>query len=125
MEHFATLHKLPPDISFPDRLRDRVYYLPVERRLAYRGFMTKCTYDELIALSNDLEYRSALEHLFVRSSEEPIACSLRRPGVLFVSLCILGSVILAITIAWIAVRTFSNRTKKAADVQLTKSLQAK
>jgi hypothetical protein len=70
MEYSAKLARLPAELKFPERLRDRVGFDAAAERLTYRGFMTKCTYDELCALTDDVEYHRALEQLFVRTSEE-------------------------------------------------------
>jgi hypothetical protein len=70
MEYSVKLHKLPDGVSFPARLKDRISLDPAQARLIYRGFMTKCTYDELAKLSDDADYRRALEQLFVLTSAE-------------------------------------------------------
>src|SRR5688572_19662499 len=46
MEFSVKLAKLPEAFRLPERLRDRVSYDADRGRLSYRGFMTKCTYDE-------------------------------------------------------------------------------
>ena len=68
MEFFVPLARLPDKLAFPERLREKVAYDAEERRLVYRGFMTKCTYDELSVLSEDPDYHRALEQLFVLTS---------------------------------------------------------
>ncbi len=125
MHHFATLERLPHGITLPEHLLDRVSYFPERRQLMYRGFMTKCAYDELIALSSDLEYRRALEQLFVLSSKEAIARAPPVPRLFILSVCILSSVVFAIAIGWITVRSFSYSQEKALDLQLTESPKAK
>ena len=50
MEHSVKLSSLPGNIAFPERLHDRIKFDPVRGQLSYRGFMTKCTYDELNTL---------------------------------------------------------------------------
>lgn len=68
MDSAVKLAKLPDGLQFPDRLQDRVRYDAECRELRFRGFMTKCTYDELSALSEDADYHRALERLFVLTS---------------------------------------------------------
>ena len=70
MEYSVKLPHLPTGLSFPQRLADRVSLDKTQGRLTYRGFMTKCKYDELAALSDDADYRRALEQLFVLTSAE-------------------------------------------------------
>jgi hypothetical protein len=70
MEYAVTLARLSEDVAFPERLRERIRFDPVQGRLSFQGFMTKCTYDELSALTDDADYHRALEQLFVLTSEE-------------------------------------------------------
>mgnify|MGYP003577100870 CR=1 FL=1 len=60
------------------------YPLPIcydaERKmLRYRGFMSHATYLKLAALSDDREYQTALEHLFVATSPSPIPAAWQVP----------------------------------------------
>jgi hypothetical protein len=75
MEHSVKLASLPERVAIPDRLRERMSFDAAKGQLTYRGFMTKCTYDELAALDDDVNYHRALEALFVLTSEEIV----RRP----------------------------------------------
>ena len=118
------LNSLPEGVIFPDDLQRRIRFDAQQRRLAFSGFMTKCSYDELIALSSNLEYRRALEQLFVLSSKEigsrPASnCFLR-----FV-LSFLGLVLFAAMMAWMAYRTFSESEGGVADVQRIQSVESK
>src|SRR4051812_44151827 len=70
MEHSVKVSQLPEKLIFPERLEGRIRYDAAAGRLSFQGFMTKCTYDELSALSDDLEYHRALEQLFVLTSQE-------------------------------------------------------
>src|SRR5437868_1551866 len=70
MEYYVDLKQIPTGLSFPKRLEDRVLIDTSRGRFGYRGFMTKCTYDELAALSDNPEYRRALEQLFVLTAAE-------------------------------------------------------
>jgi len=81
MEYSVSLKKIPDGLSFPLRLQERVSLDREKGRLTYRGFMTKCTYDELAKLSDDPEYRRALEQLFVLTSAEMSAAQPQRRGV--------------------------------------------
>lgn len=68
MDFSVKLAHLPADCHFPERLTDRLRHDTDRGELIYRGFMTKCTYDELSALSDDADYHRALERLFVLTS---------------------------------------------------------
>src|SRR5947199_8841967 len=70
MEYSVKLASLPENVTVPDRLRDRMRFDAAKQQLTYRGFMTKCTYDELAALDDDADYRRALEQLFVLTSQD-------------------------------------------------------
>jgi hypothetical protein len=70
MEYSVELEKLPAEVRFPQRLENRVRFDAARRRLYFQGFMTKCMYDELSALSGDVVYHRALEQLFVLTSAE-------------------------------------------------------
>ena len=70
MEFSVKLAKLPDDVKIPDRLNERFRYDANQGRLIFRGFMTKCTYDEVSALSDDPDYHRAIEKLFVQTSDE-------------------------------------------------------
>ena len=68
----APLARLDSEVVF-----DSDYSLPIrydaERRvLRYRGFMSHATYVRLAALSDDREYQTALERLFVATSPSAI-----------------------------------------------------
>jgi hypothetical protein len=70
MMYSIPLEHLPDGLALSIHLRDRIDYSPVTRRLNFIGFMTKGTYDELIALSSNSKYRQAVERLFVLSPQE-------------------------------------------------------
>lgn len=70
MKHYVRLDHLPDTVGFPENLRDRIAFDPEEKRLRYRGFMSKYAFDTLASLSRDREYQLALEQLFVASSIE-------------------------------------------------------
>src|SRR5436190_21239010 len=99
MEHFVKLDKLSARVVFPERLRERVIYDAVKGQLCFRGFMTKCTYDELAALNDDADYRRALEQLFVLTSREiaPQQRSRSLPAVLLVTVAV---ALLAAAVFW-------------------------
>ena len=103
MEHSVKLSSLPSDIAFPERLHDRIKFDPGRGQLSYRGFMTKCTYDELAALHDDADYRRALEHLFVLTSEE-VAPRTRSRGVPAMVLVAVAAALLAAVVIWTMTR---------------------
>jgi len=70
VEYSVKLAQLPAEVSISGRLGERFRYDAERRELIYRGFMTKCAYDEISALSDNLEYHRAVEHLFVLTSAE-------------------------------------------------------
>src|SRR5437899_102262 len=99
MEFSVQLAKLPTGIAFPDRLRERIHFDPVAGKLSYHGFMTKCTYDELSALSDDTDYHRALEQLFVLTSAE-VAPRPARSMPAAIVLATVGTALLAIMLLW-------------------------
>jgi hypothetical protein len=70
VEYTVKLSHLPATVSFSDRVSERLRYDASRGELIYRGFMTKCTYDEISGLSDDPEYHRAIERLFVLTSGE-------------------------------------------------------
>lgn len=72
MEHAVRLDKLPEDLTFPEKLADHIRYDPTRRRLVFRGFMCKAEYDRLTQLNSDVEYRRAIDELFVRATDERV-----------------------------------------------------
>jgi hypothetical protein len=107
MEFSVKLAKLPEGFSIPQRLTERMVFDEARGQLSYRGFMTKCTYDELSSFSDDPDYHRALEQLFVLTSGEisPCASSRKMP------VAIVGAGILA---AVISLAVFWSTTRNAA-----------
>jgi hypothetical protein len=107
MEFSVKLAKLPEGFSIPPRLTERMAFDQARGQLSYRGFMTKCTYDELSSFSDDPDYHRALEQLFVLTAGEisPRASSRSVP------VAILGASILA---AVIGLAVLWNATRNAA-----------
>jgi len=99
MEHSVKLANLPKRVVFPERLKERVHYDPARGEFLFRGFMTKCTYDELAALDDDADYRRALEQLFVLTSEE-VAPRASSRSAAAIALVALAAVVLAAAIVW-------------------------
>ena len=64
VDHFVTLDRLPDGLQFPPDLNDRIWYDPANRRLVYRGFMSKAEFDRLCRLTDDWSLRRPLEDLF-------------------------------------------------------------
>jgi len=58
------LERLPGDLSFPEKLADRISYDADARELRFDGFMSKTDFDKLVRLHNDVGYQRALERLF-------------------------------------------------------------
>ena len=70
MEYAVKLACLPAGATFSERIRDRIRFDPERRELIYSGFMTKCAYDEISAVSDELDYHRAIEQLFIMTSAE-------------------------------------------------------
>lgn len=106
MEFSVKLAALPEGLSFPERFGEKLQYDRVRGVLSYRGFMTKCSYDELSALSNDPEYHRALEQLFVLTSGEvaPAEGRMFSPTVM---MAVVGAVLVAAVVVWGAARRVS------------------
>ena len=58
------LEVLPPGLSFPEKLADRISYDPASRELRFEGFMSKVDFDKLVRLDNDIAYQRSIERLF-------------------------------------------------------------
>lgn len=101
MEFFVPLARVPASLVFPERLHGRVAFDASQGRLVYRGFMTKCTYDELSALSDDVEYHRALERLFVLTSAAANPEPPRRMSVGIVAAA-MGAVAIALAAVWVS-----------------------
>jgi hypothetical protein len=121
MEFSVKLAKLPEAFKLPERLRERVSYDADRGRLSYRGFMTKCTYDELSALSDDPEYHRALEKLFVQTSEEISPHSTLHKVPAAIALATVGAAALAIAAFWGLTRREATAQPAAPDSTATAS----
>jgi hypothetical protein len=64
VDHFITMDRLPDGLEFPPALKDRIWFDAAQRRLVFRGFMSKAEFDRLNRLSDDWGYRRPLEDLF-------------------------------------------------------------
>lgn len=85
MEHFVSMNRCPEGLAFPSDLKERIRYDPTNRRLVFRGFMSKSEFDRLCGLSDDWGYRRPLEDLFrLCTPDEP------PPGVFRRALSMLG-----------------------------------
>jgi hypothetical protein len=106
MEYAVKLSKLPADFVLNQRLQERVRYDAARGELIYRGFMTKCMYDELSALSDDAEYHRALERLFVLTSADAQQVPQRRiPAAALVAT--IGVIAIAAGAIWVSTREAS------------------
>jgi hypothetical protein len=106
VDYTVKLSHLPATVSFSDRVQERLRYDASRGELVYRGFMTKCSYDEISRLSDDPEYHRAVERLFVLTSAEvaPERKSLS-PG-LFVAAT---AMVVVMALIWVAVRNASGQ----------------
>lgn len=106
MEFSVKLAALPEGLSFPERFSERLRFDAARGMLSYRGFMTKCAYDELFALSNDVEYHRALEQLFVLTAGEVTAGG-QRPLTPKLLMATVAATIVVAAVVWSAVRQVS------------------
>lgn len=107
MEYSVKLDRLSPKVAFPERLRERMIYDPARGQLSYRGFMTKCTYDELAALDDDPHYRRALEELFVLTSAEVAPRAKGRSYAAAIMLATVAAALVVAVVLWSAMRQAS------------------
>ena len=107
MDHSVKLAKLPDGLKFPERLGERIQFDAAGGRLSFRGFMTKCTYDVLSALCDDVEYHRALEQLFVLTSEEVMPRAAGRGLPTAILLATVTTIVLALAVAWSLTRSAS------------------
>src|SRR6478609_11083525 len=103
MEYSVKLSSLPENFTIPERLRERMRFDASRHQLTYRGFMTKCTYDELAGLDDDADYRRALEQLFVLTSRE-MAPQQRSRGLSAMLLVTAAMALLAVAVFWAITR---------------------
>jgi hypothetical protein len=103
MEFFVPLSRLPDKFAFPERLREKIAFDASAGRLLFRGFMTKCTYDELSALSDDPDYHRALEQLFVLTSAAAMPVGQRRSPVALAAAAV-GAVAIVLAAVWFGLR---------------------
>jgi hypothetical protein len=96
--HGVPLTHLPADFSIPADLESRFWYDEPARRLVFDGFMSKAAYDRLCLLSNDLDYREALDDLFRIAVPEDEVES--KAPILVWAACLAGGLIAAATVAW-------------------------
>ena len=68
----APLAALPGGLTFSPPLRNRIYYDPTVKVLCFDGFMTSVEAAELIDLSADLPYRTAVQALREASATVPL-----------------------------------------------------
>ncbi len=64
MIRHVSLERLPEGFQLPEDLGRKLAYDPQRRRLSFKGFMSKATFDRLYRLAEDRAYRHALEQLF-------------------------------------------------------------
>jgi hypothetical protein len=115
MDHTTPLQKLPDGIVIPAHLSDRIAYDSERRQLTFRGFMTKYTHDELVAIANDQPYRAAVQRLFVLSSQEFTEGTSRRTSPLILAGAALGIIAFALFAAWTMVLRSSIRNQDSPE----------
>lgn len=121
MEYAVPLATLPDGVKFPDRLRERVRFSPETGRLVFQGFMTKCTYDELSALTDDVAYHRALEELFVLTSAEMSGHAPKWPLPTAAVVAAGCTALLLGLMVWVALRhsPSGSKTKPTPDVRVS------
>ena len=112
MEHSVQLKRLPEGLQFPERLGQRIRFDAAAGRLSFQGFMTKCSYDELSAISEDGDYHRALEQLFVLTSEEVVPETARRSVSAAVVLARRSTALLALLVLWSMSRNASAEKRR-------------
>lgn len=71
------LEKLPQGLEFSDSLKDKIHYEVRAKLLVFTGFMTESEKEELAGLSEDTQYREAIEQLFREYTSGPFAVVFR------------------------------------------------
>jgi lipoprotein-releasing system permease protein len=56
--------ELPPDLKIPADLQDKLFYLPSEQTMLYRGEMSDADFARLMAVSSDPAYQDAIQTLY-------------------------------------------------------------
>ena len=65
MDRFISLQAIPADLrAIPPDLADRFHFDAEQKRLSFRGFMSKGDFDRLSQLSDSWPYKRAVESLF-------------------------------------------------------------
>ena len=75
----SPLAKLDSSVAFGDDYPEPIRFDAERRALRYRGFMSHATYVKLAALSDDRDYQTALERLFVATSPTAATTAWRVP----------------------------------------------
>jgi hypothetical protein len=107
VEYSVTLKAVPSGIAIPPRLTEKAILDPASRRFVYRGFMTKLAYDELAEVSDDPEYRRALEQLFVLTAQGTVPAAALRQRTMTVVIAGLCTAIALVVIFWVMSRQAS------------------
>lgn len=66
------LENLPPEVTFPVHLKDRISYDGSQKLLIFKGIMSEKEKEELLALSEKGQYKKAIEAIFHKSQEEDL-----------------------------------------------------
>lgn len=102
MEHSVRVPSIPSNIEFPDNLQGRIRFDAAHHHLEFRGFMSKSEYDQLLRLSQDVNYQNAIVKPF-QFSTVPDAPQLRRCGHVLAILTI-ACLLLAAIVWWSLLR---------------------
>lgn len=106
--HYVPLLRLPDACTFPEALHDRIWFDDERKCLAFRGFMSKATYDRLDGLANDDAYQRAIDELFRQSVyDEPRSRQLPLHKILPIAALLTAALIavaVSIPLRWLAWR---------------------
>lgn len=70
---FARLGSLPPEVKFPENLKDKIHYDSDDERLTFKGAMSEAEKNELLKLSKDAQYTASIKELFKSSQTKKLA----------------------------------------------------
>lgn len=100
MDHSVNLDPLPQGLEFPPELRNRIRYDSQRKAIVFHGFMSKATYDRLLKLHDNGEYRRAIENLFSQATYDLETSKRGRWTSLFVPVGVVLLVAIAAILIW-------------------------
>jgi len=65
----AKLEYLPPEVKFPNALREKIKYNKYKKYLSFQGFMSNEDKEKLLNLSPNQKYKNAINELFEKSQK--------------------------------------------------------